>query len=100
LWQALTPRNVPAAAPAAQGDTTRIILVALRNAARPLTTNELTEAVMKERGLAIDNASLFRTISRRVGASMRYFKTGKGLIRDMPGPGQQHLWQINPARIQ
>jgi len=94
----LVPRNVPAALPAMKGDTGRIILNALRVAARPLTTNEVTEAVMKERGLDIDNPSLFRTMSKRVGACMRHWKNERGVIRSMPGPRQQHLWQIVPSR--
>lgn len=93
----LAPRNVPQADPAARGDHMRVILVTLREAARPLTTNELTEAVMKARGLAIENPMLFRTMSRRVSACLRNAKTERGTIRSMLGPAQQHLWQINPA---
>jgi len=95
----LAPRNIPPGAPAGRGDTLRVILTALREAARPLTTNELTEAVMKARRLEIDNPKLFRTMSKRVGASLRNAKNERGIIRSMPGPGQQSLWQINPANV-
>jgi len=94
----LAPRNVPQANPAERGDHLRVILVALREAARPLTTNELTEAVMKARGLEIDNAKLFRTMSKRVGACLRTAKNERGILKSMPGPAQQHLWTINPAK--
>jgi hypothetical protein len=93
----LAPRNVPPADPAERGDHMRVILTALREAARPLTTNELTEAVMKVRGLEIANAKLFRTMSKRVGACLRNARSGRGTIKSMPGPAQQHLWMINPA---
>lgn len=93
----LAPRNVPPGEPAERGSTLKTIFAALHAAARPLTTNELTEAVMKARGLEIDNARLFRTMSKRVGACLRNAKNERGLIRALPGPGQQHLWQINPA---
>jgi len=95
----LAPRTVPPSEPAERGTTLRVILVALHEAARPLTTNELTEAVMKARGLEIDNARLFRTMSKRVGACLRNARSERGVIRSLPGPAQQHLWQINPANV-
>jgi hypothetical protein len=93
----LAPRNVPASQPAARGETLGIILTTLRDAKRPLTTNELTETVMRARALQIDNSKLFSTMSRRVSACLRYAKNERGVVKAMPGPGQQHLWQINSA---
>lgn len=95
----LAPRQVAPALPPMKGETTRIVLSAIHTAERPPTTNELTEVVMRARGLDIDNAALFRIMSKRVGACLRNLKTGRGLVRSMPGPGQQHIWQINPARV-
>jgi hypothetical protein len=94
----LAPRQVAPALPAMKGDTSRILLNAIHTAGRPPTTNELTEAVMKAKGLDIENAPLFRVMSKRVGACLRQLKNQRGIVRSMPGPGQQHLWQINPAR--
>lgn len=94
----LAPRQVAPALPPMKGDTTRIVLNAIHAADRPPTTNELTEVVMKARGLDTENAALFRVMSKRVGACLRNLKNERGIVRSMPGPGQQNLWQINPAR--
>lgn len=95
----LAARQVAPALPAMKGDTTRIVLSAIHAAERPPTTNELTEAVMRARGLDVENATLFRVMAKRVGACLRNLKNERGLVRSMPGPGQQHIWQINPARV-
>jgi len=95
----LAPRQVPPALPPMRGDTTRIVLSAIHAAERPSTINELTEVVMRARGLDVENVTLFRVMSKRVGACLRNLKNERGVLRSMPGPGQQHLWQMNPAQV-
>lgn len=95
----LAPRHVPHLLPMMKGEVSRVVLSTLQSAPRPLTTNEITEAFMRERGLAIDNPALFRIISKRVGACLRHWKNERGVVRSMPGPGQQHLWQIEPNQV-
>ena len=87
-------RKVPTAHHAFRGEVSRIILETLRTATRPVTTTEITERVIAERGLARDDALLFRTISKRVGAALRHMEKVKRLIRGMPGPGQVRMWEI------
>jgi hypothetical protein len=96
----LAPRNVPPALPAMKGDTGRMILQILRHAPRPLTTSEITEALMKERALDINNPTLFRTMSKRTIAVLRHWKNERGAVRSMPGPGQQLMWQVVPMRAE
>ena len=91
---ALRPAEPLSAPPSARGETARLVLGTLRDASRPLTTNELTEAVMQGRGLDLKNPSLFRLMSKRVGACLRNWKKDHGTIRSFAGPGQQHLWQL------
>lgn len=88
------PRRVPPAHHAFRGEVTRMLLQALRNATRPLTTTELAERVMQERGLDMNNVQLKRTMGRRVGASLNHWKRVRGLVTSMPGPGQVNMWEI------
>src|SRR5665213_759902 len=64
------PRPVPPAHHAFRGEVSRIVLEALRDSIRPLSTTELTDRVMKERGLDVTDRALARTMSRRVGACL------------------------------
>lgn len=88
------PRRVPPAHHAFRGEVTRMLLQALRNATRPLTTTEPAERVMQERGLDMNNVQLKRTMGRRVGASLNHWKRVRGLVTSMPGPGQVNMWEI------
>ena len=61
-------RPVPPRHQAFKGEVTRIVLATLRNAKRPLTTAEIAQRVMAERGLETNNAQLLKTIGKRTGA--------------------------------
>jgi hypothetical protein len=91
---AIGPRRVPVAHHAFRGEVSRIVLESLRTAMRPLSTIELTERVMAERGLDLNDLALKRTMSRRVGACLRHWEKTRGALRGMPGPGQRKLWEI------
>ena len=90
----IAPRKVPTAHHAFRGEVSRIILEALRTTTLPLSTGDLTERVMRERGLDVSDASLKRTMSRRVGACLNHWRRVRGIVKSMPGPGQQLLWEI------
>jgi len=55
------PRRVPTAHQVVRGEMSRIIDETLRRTERPLTSIQLTDAVMKERGLDVDSKMLRRT---------------------------------------
>jgi|SRR5665213_139400 len=90
----LGPRKVPQVLYDTKGDTGRIILETLRTATRPLATSQITDAIMKARGLDQNDKGLCRLMAKRTTANLMHWKRKRGLIRSMPGPGQQLLWEI------
>jgi hypothetical protein len=90
----LGPRKVPQVLYDTKGDTGRIILDTLRNATRPIATSAITEAVMTARGLDQNDKGLCRLMAKRTVANLKHWQKKRGLIRSMPGPGQQLLWEI------
>ena len=77
-----------------KGDTGRIILETLRTATKPLTTAQVCEAVMVARRLDTNDKALCRTMMRRTNANLKHWAKKRGLIRSMPGIGQQLLWEV------
>lgn len=92
--EGITPRPVPPAHHAFRGEVSRILLEALRKAGRPLSTTELTDLVMRERGLNVDDAKLRQTMGRRVGASLAHWRRERGVLESFRGEGQVHYWRI------
>jgi hypothetical protein len=90
----IAPRAVPPAHHAFRGEVSRIILEGLRTAVGPVSTTALTERVMRERGLDLNDTQLKRTMSRRVGACLNHWRRIRGVVRSMPGPGQVLLWEV------
>ena len=88
---AIAPRPVPPMHHAFRGETGRIVPESLRKAAGPLSTTQLTDCVMRERGLNLNDSKLCRTMSQRQGACLNHWKRERGVIRSMPGPGQMLL---------
>jgi hypothetical protein len=91
---ALPPRKVAPVLYDTKGDTGRVILETLRTATRPLTTAQVCEAVMVARGLDTNDKALCRLMMRRTNANLKHWAKKRGLIRSMPGPGQQLLWAL------
>jgi hypothetical protein len=91
---AISPRPVPTMHHAFRGEVSRIVLESLRTAVGPLSTTQLTERVMRERGLTLNDKRLRRTMTHRVGACLRHWKRERGVIRSMPGPAQVLLWEL------
>ena len=92
--EAIGARKVPPAHHAFRGEVSRIILEALRDTTVPLSTSDLTERVMKERGLDLNDAPLRRTMGRRIGACLNHWRRVRGVVKSMPGPGQVLLWEL------
>jgi hypothetical protein len=87
------PRPVPPPHAAFKGEVTRILLDTLRTAGRPMNTRDLTEVLMRERGLPWDDLRARRTIHMRVGAALNHMKR-KGLLTASAGAGQMLNWEI------
>ncbi len=90
----LSPRKVAPVLYDHKGDTGRVILDTLRNAMRPLSTAQVCEAVMKARNLDTDDKALCRLMMKRTVANLKHWQAKRGLIRSMPGVGQQLLWEV------
>lgn len=95
---ALAPRKVAQVLYDTKGDTGRVILETLRTAMRPLTTAQVCEAVMVARNLDTNDKALCRLMMKRTNANLRHWQNKRSLIRAMPGPGQQLLWEISGQR--
>lgn len=91
---ALPARKVAPVSYDTKGDTGRIILETLRTATKPLTTAQVCEAVMIARRLDTNDKALCRTMMRRTNANLKHWAKRRGLIRSMPGIGQQLLWEL------
>jgi hypothetical protein len=77
-----------------KGDTGRVILETLRTATKPLSTAQVCEAVMIARRLDTNDKGLCRVMMRRTNANLKHWAKKRGLIRSMPGVGQQLLWEV------
>ena len=64
---------------------TRSILEALRVSRRPMTSQELAQRLVAQRGLNAADKALVKTMGKRVGASLRDDR-GTGLARSEPRP--------------
>ena len=89
----IRPKPFPPRHQAFRGELTRLLLAALRQLDRPLTTKDLAQHVMAERGLNTADKRLVRTIGKRVGSAMRHLRN-RGLVRSEQGSGQYLAWEI------
>jgi hypothetical protein len=86
-------RPLPPRHHAFEGEVTRIVLTTLRNAKRPLTTPELAQRVMAERGLDTANVRLLKLMVKRTGACLRHWEK-RGVARSEPGANGFKLWRL------
>src|ERR1700712_1034109 len=90
----LGPRRVPQVLTDIHGDTGRVILDTLRTATAPVSTAKVCEAVMKARGLDTDDKGLCRLMMKRTVANLKHWSKKRGLVRSLPGVGQQLAWEL------
>jgi hypothetical protein len=86
--QPLPPRHA-----AFQGEVSRIVLGALRNAQGPMSTQELTMHVMADRGMNTMDARLVKLMTKRVGACLRHHRV-RGVLRSEHKHGEHATWEI------
>jgi len=89
----IKPKPLPPRHAAYKGEVARIVLGTLRDAKRPCSTQELTMHVMAERGMNTADKGLVKTVTKRVGASLRHHRA-KGLIRSVGGLGGLLVWEV------
>lgn len=91
--QEIKSRPVPPRHQAFKGEVTRIVLATLRNSKRPLTTAEIAQRVMAERGLDTGNARLVKLMGKRTGACLRHWEK-RGAASKRAGPDKFMLWAL------
>ena len=91
--EAIKPKPLPPRHAAYKGEVARIVLGTLRDAKRPCSTQELTMHVMAERGMNTADKGLVKTVTKRVGASLRHHRS-RGLIQSAAGIDDRITWQI------
>jgi hypothetical protein len=89
----IKPSPVPPRHSAFRGEIARLILNALRETGRAMTSKELSHHVMTERGLNVSDKRLVRTMTKRIGACLKHYKH-KGTLHAKRGPGSFLLWEI------
>jgi hypothetical protein len=89
----IAPRVVPPPHAAFKGEVSRVILDTLRKTTRPLSTRDVTFALMRHRGLRTDNAKLVRLMQQRTGACLAHWRR-RGYLRSTPGTGDMLNWEI------
>jgi len=90
----LGARKVPQVLADVHGQTGRVILDTLRVATSPLSTQAICDAVMKARDLDTNDKGLCRLMMKRTLANLKHWHKNRGLIRPLPGPGQQFVWEL------
>ncbi len=91
----IRPKPLPPRHHAFKGEVSRIVLSALRQSDRPLTTHDLAQHVMAGRGLNTADKRLVKVVGKRVGACLRHHRN-KGLLRSSDRLGQHIVWEIAP----
>ena len=84
------PRSPDAAKP---GEMSRFVLDALRDAAEPVPTPAIAARLMAERGLDGQDRRLVRSVTKRVGMTLRH-QEQRGTVCSQTGAGRVILWEI------
>ncbi|MBK8209655.1 MAG: hypothetical protein IPK78_06425 [Rhodospirillales bacterium] len=93
----IRPSPLPPRHSAYKGEMSRIILGALRDSGRAMTSKEIAFHVMAERGLNVHDKRLVRIIQQRVGASLKHWRE-RGILNATKGPGAFLLWEVTDSR--
>ncbi len=78
---------------AGRGEMSRFILGVLREATEPVTTQEVAQRLMTERGQNMGDRHLVAQTIKRVGMALSRQK-GNGAVQSEQGPGQFVRWRI------
>jgi hypothetical protein len=75
-----------------KGEMSRFVLSALREATAPLTSLEITQAMVQARGLKADDQTVV-LMRKRVGACLTKLK-GDGTVHEVPQAGEYKGWRL------
>ncbi len=92
--EAIKPKGFrPPADWANRGEMSRIILDVLRQAAEPLTSQDIARELMVCRGLDVADTKLLRKMTKRVGVALRGQREN-GLVESSQAEGLFMVWSI------
>ncbi len=94
----IRPKPLPPRHHAFKGEVSRIVVSALRQSDKPLTTHDLAQHVMAERGLNTADKRLVQLVGKRVGACLRHHRD-KRLVRSRPGAGAYLVWETANSNV-
>lgn len=89
----IKPARIPSKYKMPKGEASRALLGVLRNASKPVTTLELTQHVMADRGMNTSDKKAVKIMIEKVGACLRNYKY-KGIISSRKGEGRGVIWEI------
>lgn len=78
---------------AKKGALKRFVLAMLKDASAPVTSRDITQAWIADRGLKADDET-FVLLRKRVGACVTALKAD-GLVAEVPLPGDYKGWRLN-----
>lgn len=84
------PRSPDAAG---RGEMSRYVLGVLREAKGPLSTVDVAQRIMADRGIDADDRRAVRLATKRIGMTLSHQKV-KGTVRALPGAGTMGLWEV------
>jgi len=90
---AIRSKPVPPRHAAFKGEVTRVVFKMLREAREPITSRDIAERLMRERGLDPGDHELSVIMVKRVCACLRVQKQ-KGLVRSALVDGGLQRWEI------
>ncbi len=89
----------PLALSGTRGEFQRFLLDQLRQASHPPTTLELTEIVMRERGLATTDRITFKLIAGRTGNALAKMRRAGKVTSKRVGSGSLLEWQLSSENL-
>lgn len=87
-------RPAPPPNAAFRGEVQRFLLHTLRLSNEPLTTFQMTEAVMQSRGLNVADRVLFKLIAKRTGHSLGALRRRGFVESEKYGKGAELAWRL------
>jgi hypothetical protein len=84
------PRNREAAR---RGETSRAVLGLLREAKTPISTAEVVERMMAQRGVDTDDRQAVKLMLKRTGTTLAR-QEKQGTVRSVREPGQAVEWEV------
>ncbi len=92
--EAIKPKGFrPPADWASRGEMSRIILDILRQAAEPLTSQDIARELIVSRGLDVADVKLLRKMTKRVSVALRN-QRDNGLVQSSQAEGMFMVWEV------